>query len=196
LLRKKFFLYALELSFNALDLLPCGVPLPSIEVCCLRAGESPMSAVHHRGNHLQIADQFGAGARRNVLLPLRFEKQRRIVQNPLANRGRALTPGGIELARFARIAAMLSENHRHALAGLQALARYRHQKLHSHLRRDLAFPHLLLDRFRQQFRQRQPPRHPAHAAIEPPRQLLQPVAETLLHLGQQPAHLQRGLVFG
>jgi hypothetical protein len=31
----------------------------------------------------------------------------------------------------------------------QALARHRHQKLHRHLRRDLALAHLLLDRFRQ-----------------------------------------------
>jgi hypothetical protein len=186
----------LELSFNALDLLPCGVALRRIEFCYLRAGDPPMGSIHNRGDHLQIADQFGGGARRRFLLPLRFEKQRRIVENPLANRGRSPAPGGIQLPSFACIAVMLSENDGHALAGLQALARHRHQKLHGYLRRDPAFPHLLLDGFRQQFRQRQPPRHPAHTAIKPPRQLLQAVAESLLHLGQQPTHLQRRLVFG
>ena len=200
MLREKHFLHALELSFNALDLMPRGVALRRIEFCCLRAGDPPMDPIHNRGNHLQIADQFGAGgalwAQRDLLLPLRFEKQRRIVQNPLANRGRSPPPGAIQLAGFARVAAMLGENGCHALAALHALPRRRHQKLHGHLRRDLAFPHLLLDRFRQHFRQRQSPRHPAHAAIEPPRQFLQAVAEALLHLGQQPAHLQRGLVFG
>jgi hypothetical protein len=76
------------------------------------------------------------------------------------------------------------------------LARHRHQKLQRHLRQDLALAYLLLDRFRQNLHQRQPPRYPAHAAIEPARQLIEPVAEALLQLGQQPAHLQRGLVFG
>jgi hypothetical protein len=33
------------------------------------------------------------------------------------------------------------------------LARHRHQKLHGHLRQDLALAHLLLDGFRQKFRQ-------------------------------------------
>ena len=173
----------MELSFNALDLLPCGIALRSIEVGCLRAGDPPMGAVHNRGDHLQIAGQFGGGPDGDFLLPLRFEKQRRIVQNPLADRGRSPAPGAIQLPSFACTAVMLSKDRGHALAGLWVLARYRHQKLHRYLRRDLAFAHLLLDRFRQQFRQRQSPRDPAHTAIESPRQLLQPVAETLLHLG-------------
>ena len=75
------------------------------------------------------------------------------------------------------------------------MARHRHQKLHGHLRRDLALAHLLLDGFRQSLHQRQPPRYPAHAAVEAARQLIQAVAETLLQLGQQPAHFERGLVF-
>ena len=82
------------------------------------------------------------------------------------------------------------------LAVLQALARYRHEELHGHLRRDLTLTRLLLNRFRQQFHQRQPPRNPAHAAIEPPCQLLQAVTKSLLQFGQQPAHFQRGLMFG
>ena len=196
MLREKFFLHALQLLFNPFDLLPRRFALRFLQRHCLSAGQPPVGAVHHPGHHLQLADHCGAGARRRFLLPLRFEKQRRIVQNPLAYRGRATAPGAVQLPGFACIAAMLCENGRHPLAGLLALPRHRHQKLHRHLCRDLAFAHLLLHCFRQQFRQRQPPRHPAHAAIEPPRQLLQTVAETLPHLGQQPAHLQRGLVCG
>jgi hypothetical protein len=91
---------------------------------------------------------------------------------------------------------MVGEDRGHTLAILQALARHRNQKLHGHLRQDLARPHLLLDRFRQNLHQRQPPPYPAHAAVEPARQLIEAVAETLLQLGQQPAHLQRGFAFG
>jgi hypothetical protein len=91
---------------------------------------------------------------------------------------------------------LLGEDRRHPLAILQALARHRHQKLQRHLRQDLALAHLLLDRFRQNFHQRQAPRYPAHTTIESARQLVEPVAEALLQLGQQPTHLQRGLVFG
>ena len=101
----------------------------------------------------------------------------------------------MQLASFPRVAVMLSEDRRHPLAIPQALACHRHQELHRHLRRDLALAHLLLNRFRQKLRQRQPPRYPTHAAIEPARQLLQTIAEALFHLGQQPAHLQRALVF-
>jgi hypothetical protein len=157
LLREKFFLHALELSCNALDLLPRGIALRRIEFCCLRTGDPPIGAVHNRGDHLQIAGQFGGGPGGDFLLPLRFEKQRRIFQNPLADRGRSPAPGAIQLPRFACIAVMLSKDRGHALAGLWVLARHGHQKLHGYLRRDLAFAHLLLDRLRQQFRQRQPP---------------------------------------
>ena len=129
-------------------------------------------------------------------MSLRFEKQLGIIQNAFADRGRTFAPRGIQLAGFTRIAVMLGEDCGHPLAILQTLACHRHQKLQRHLRQDFALAHLLLDRFRQNFRQRQPPRHPAHATIEPARQLIEPIAEALLQLSQQPAYLQRGLVFG
>jgi hypothetical protein len=198
LLRKKFFVDALELFSNPADLLPRRFALRLIQFPGRRAGESPLGAVYDRAHHLQIPDQFGACSGRGFLLglPLRFEKQRRIVQNPLPDRSRSPAPGGIQLARFARIAVMHGENRRHALAVPQALPRHRHQKPHRHLRRNLAFAYLLLDRFRQKLHQCQPPPYPAHAAIEPPRQLIQAVAKTLLQLGQQPTHLQCGFLLG
>ena len=151
MLRKKFFIHPLELSLNALDLLACRGTLLMIQFHCLRTGEPSMGAIDNRGDHFQIADQFGARRRRGFLLPLRFEKQRRILQNALADCGRPPAPGGIQLPGFAGIAVMLDENRCHPLAILQALAGYRHQKPHRHLRRDLPFAYLLLDGLRQKF---------------------------------------------
>jgi hypothetical protein len=71
------------------------------------------------------------------------------------------------LAGFTVIAVVLGEDRRHPLAILQALARHRYQKLQRHLRQDLALAHLLLNGFRQNLHQRQTPRYPAHATIEP-----------------------------
>jgi hypothetical protein len=169
LLRNKFFVDALELFFNPLDLLPHRGTLLVIQLHYLRTGESPMGPVHDRGDHLQIADQFRRWPRRDLLLPLRFEKQRGIVQNAFADGGRSPAPGGIQVTRLAAIAVMLGQNRGHPPAVFQALPRHRDQKLHGHLRRDLALAHLLLDGFRQQFHQCQPPRYPRHAAVEPSR---------------------------
>ena len=183
---------------NAVDLMPRGFALLVIQLRGSGARQPTMRAVHDGGHHFQIAQQFGAGPGWSFLLrlPLRFEKQLGIIQNAFADRGRTFAPRGIQLAGFTRIAVMLGEDRRHPLAILQALACHRHQKLQRHLRQNLALAHLLLDRFRQNLHQRQPPRYPAHAAIEPARQLIEPVAEALLQLGQQPTHLQCGLVFG
>jgi hypothetical protein len=183
---------------NTLDLMPRGLRLLVIQLRHSGARQSPLRAVRDGGHHFQIAQQFGAGPGWSFLLrlPLGFEKQLGIIQNAFADRGRTLAPRGIQSAGFTRIAVMLSEDRRHPLAILQALARHRHQELQRRLRQDLALAHLLLDRFRQNFHQRQPPRYPAHTTIESARQLIQVVAEALLQLGQQPTHLQRGLVFG
>jgi hypothetical protein len=148
-LREKLFFHALELFFNPLNLLLCRAPLLPIQLRCGSPGEPPVSAVHNRSDHLQIADEFGPGTRWCFLLglPLRFEKQRGIVQNALADRGRSSAPSRIQLPGFADVAVMLGENRGHALAVLQALTACRHQELHRHLRRNLAGTHLLLDRF-------------------------------------------------
>jgi hypothetical protein len=198
LLRLDFFVDAAELLLHAVDPMPRGFRLLVIQLRGSGAGQLPLRAVHNRQRHFQIAQQFGAGPGGSFVLrlPLRFEEQRGIVQNAFAGRGRAFAPRSIQLACLARIAAMLGENHRHPLAIFQALARHRRQKLHGHLRQDLALAHLPLNGFRQNFHQRQPPRYPTHTAVKPARQFVETVAETLLQLRQQPAHLQRGLVFG
>jgi hypothetical protein len=138
------------LVFNALDLLPRRGASLAIQLLRPRAGQPSLGAVHDRAHHFQIAHQLGDAPGRGLLLPLRFEKQRGIVQNALPDRSRSSAPGGIQLAGFAAIAVLLGQDGRHALAILQALPRHWHQKFHSHLRCDLAFAHLLLDRFRQE----------------------------------------------
>jgi hypothetical protein len=192
LLRFELFAHALELSFHALDLPPRTFALPGIQGG--GAGQPPLGAIHDGGRHLQIAQQ--CGMRRLTLLPLRFEEQLRLLQKPFAGRTRTLAPGGIQLAGFAHLRVALGEDRGHSLAVFQTLARHRRQKLHGHLRRDLPLPHLLLNRLRQNLHQRQPPPHPTHAPVETASQLLQPVAEALLQLRQQPAHFQRGLLLG
>ena len=101
--------------FNALDLLPRRGALLAIQLLRLRASQPALGAVHNRGDHLQIAQQFGRWFGRSLLLPLRFPKQRRIVQNAFADRSRSSSPGGIQLASFAGIAVVLGQDDRQAL---------------------------------------------------------------------------------
>ena len=188
----------MELLLNAIDLVPRGFRLLVIQLLGSGARQPALHAVHNCHHHFQIAQQLGARSGRSFLLrlPLRFEKQLGIIEDAFADRGRTSAPSGIQLAGFTRIAVMLSEDRRHPLAVLQVLPCHWHQKLQRHLRRDRALAHLLLNSFRQDLHQRQPPRYPAHAAIEPPRQLIQPIAKTLLQLLKQPTNLQGGFVFG
>jgi hypothetical protein len=89
---------------------------------------------------------------------------------------------------------MLHEYGGHSLAVFGAGSRHRHQMLHGDLRAETSFADLLLDGFGQQFDQRQPPRYPAHAAVEPARQLVERITETLFHLRQQPALFERAFL--
>ena len=156
---------------DALDLMPRSSRLPAIQLRGSGASQSSLRAVHNRHHHLQVAQHLGASPVGSFLLrlSLRFEKQLGIIENAFADRGRAFAPRGIQLPGFTRIAVMLGKDRRHPLAILQALAGHRHQKLQRHLRRYLALTHLPLDCFRQNLHQRQSPRYPAHAAVEPAR---------------------------
>lgn len=106
--------------------------------------------------HLQIAHQFGHRGRWRVLgLALGPEKNLRMIEKAFARGWRAATPGGIELAGFTRAPALTSEGGGHPLTVIDAGARHGHEDLHGHMRRDLSLAHLLLDRLRQNFDQRQ-----------------------------------------
>jgi hypothetical protein len=115
LLRLDFFVDAMELVLNALDLIPRGFRLLVVQLHGSGARQPPLHAAHNRHYHFQIAQQFGACSGWGFLLrlPLRFEKQRGIIQNAFADRGRAFAPRSIQLARLTRIAVMLGEDRRH-----------------------------------------------------------------------------------
>jgi len=89
---------------------------------------------------------------------------------------------------------LFDEDRGQALTVIGVDARHRHQVLHRHLRGDLAVAHVLLDRFRQQFDQRQPARDPTGASIEPPRQFVERIVEALFHLREQPALFERAFL--
>jgi len=55
LLRLDFFVDAMELLLNALDLIPHRFRLLVIHLCGSRARQSPLCAVYNRHNHFQIA---------------------------------------------------------------------------------------------------------------------------------------------
>jgi hypothetical protein len=101
--------------------------------------------------HLQVALHSSRSTGRR--LPLRFQKQLRLGQDPLAYHACALPPGGVELSGLPRVAMLLHEGQRHARAVFPIDPRHRHQILHRQLRAQLSFPHLLLDGFRQQLHQ-------------------------------------------
>jgi hypothetical protein len=152
----------------------------------------------NRRDDLQIAHQLLAhriSRRRCVQLIAGFQKQRRLIEQALSQRRRAVAPGRVKLSGLARAPAMRSQGRGHLLTVFDVGARHRHQNLHGHVRGDLSFANLLLNRLREDLHERQPARDPAHVAIEPPAQLLQPPPEPLLELGQQPPLFERGLLF-
>jgi hypothetical protein len=55
LLRLDFFVDAMELLLNALDLMPRGFRLLVIQLRGSGAGQSPLRAIHNRHHRLQIA---------------------------------------------------------------------------------------------------------------------------------------------
>ena len=163
------------------------------------ATQAAVGAPHHRNHHLQIARQLHHRryCRTLLALPLRLQEQLRLGQQTLAHGRHCAAPGRIQLARFAAAQPMPRKTLRHAATVFRVYARHRHQELHRHMRCDRAAAHLLLHLRRQQLDQAHPPRDPAHAAIESPRQFLLVIAEALRHLGQQPALFQcRGLLAG
>jgi hypothetical protein len=89
-----------QLTARLLSLLQHRFAFRGIHLCHSRAGQPAMRAVHKRHHHLQIAHELRGARRRwsfRLRLPLRFEEQIRRIENALANRSRAIAPGGIQL---------------------------------------------------------------------------------------------------
>lgn len=160
-----------------LDLPAHGLALVGVQGGGLPARQSSLGAVQNGGRHVQIALQGGGPgrARRRLGGRLGLEEQLGLVEQTLADQGRGVAPGRIQLPGLPRIAVMLGEHRGHALAVVQADARYRHQELHGHVGGDAALTHLLLEGFREKIDQGQSPRDPTRAAIKAARQLLLPI---------------------
>jgi hypothetical protein len=126
------------------------------------SSQPPIGPVADRHHHPQIAGQFGNGRRRRLglALPLGFQKQLRLFQNPLADGRRSVSPGGIQLTGFAAGQPMRGQPLGHALAVFQADSCYRYQKLHRRMGRDRTATHLLLHALRKLIDKRQPARYP------------------------------------
>lgn len=121
----------------------------------------------------------------------RFGEQVRFGQNPFSHQSLCVAPGVVEIGGLARGPLLFRKDLRHALALLQIDARRRRQIAHGNLRGDVAVAHLLLDRFRERFHQRQAARYPGRAAVEPPCQIVDCIAEIGFHFCQQPALFER-----
>ena len=159
----------------------------------LRQGfsESPAGSMHEGKRHLQFASE-GKGSRlSSYSLLLRFQKQFRLGEDAVADHVRAVPPGSIKLRGLPCVAMVLDESGGHACAVVHIDSRHRHQILHRQLRAESAFAHLLLDGFRQQFDQRQAPRHPTHATVEAACKFVERASETSLHFHQQPTLFER-----
>ena len=133
------------------DLGTSGLALRRIHLRCPETRQSPLGAAQDRGRDLQIAQQGGGSGRCGGQLG--FEKQLGLVEKALANQGRGVAPGGIQLPGLSAVAVILSEYGGQALAVAQADARHRHQKFHGDVGGELALAHLLLEGFREKIHQ-------------------------------------------
>jgi hypothetical protein len=120
----------------------------------------PPAAAGATGNgreHFKIPQQNGDGRSRLRLsfvdCPARFQKQRRIVEDPVPHLWRHVAPGGIQLAGFTAAELVGGNRNRHSFAVFDVGSRHRNQILHGDVRRYLSIAGLLLDGTRKQFHQ-------------------------------------------
>ena len=119
------------------------------------------------------------------------QDEQRIGQDQGARRGRARDVGLVEPADLPGGQPMGRNRVGQADAVGRGGARPRPEVLHGGVRDELAGVHVLLDRVGQRPHQTQAPGHPAHAAIEAPRQRVERQAVVLMQRAQQPALLER-----
>jgi len=119
------------------------------------------------------------------------QDEQRIGQHQVARGGRARDVGLIEPADLPGGQPMRRNRRGEADAVGRVGARQRHEVLHRGMRHELAGVHVLLDGVGERAHQTQAPGHPAHAAIEAPRQRVERQAVVLMQRAQQPALLER-----
>ncbi len=160
-----------------------------------RLSPAPAGTTGDGRHHLQIPQQSSCGRLGLRLfgnLATSFEKERRLFENPRSHPGRAVAPGGIEFARVAARELVCGEGSGNLFALFEIGARHRDEELHGRVRGDLALAHLLLDRVRKEFDQRQAPRNPTCTPVKAAGKFIQSVAEALFEFREQPALLQGG----
>jgi len=145
-----------QLPAEVLDLPAHGLALRTIHLGSSDPSQSSLGAMDEGGGYLQIAQQGGSPGRGGLRFGgwLDFEKQLGLLEKTLADQGRGVAPGGIQLPGLPRIAAMPSEHGGHTLAVFLADTSHRHQELHRHVGGNSALTHLLLDGLRQKIDQR------------------------------------------
>jgi hypothetical protein len=158
---------------------------------------SPHPTQQHT-HQVEVLDDAGRGGARLVTcdLPACLQKQLRLAHHPLAHLAAAFAPRSVQLGHLASAELQWGDRLSQALAVCGAGARHGHQVLHRGVGADAPAADLLLDRRRQLGHQRQAPRHPARAAVEPPCQLLLSHPEARRHQCQQPPLLESGLGVG
>jgi hypothetical protein len=105
--------------------------------------------------HFKVPQQNGdCGFRLRLLFvdyPACFQKQRRLLQDPVPHLRRRIAPSRIQFSCFTAAELVGGNSGRHPFAVFDVGARQRNQILHGHMRRYLSISDLLLDRIRKQF---------------------------------------------
>ncbi len=186
---------AAEFIQGVLEAMVCTIEIDAVDHGS-RLSPAPAGTTGDGRHHLQVPQQPSRGRFGPRLLfgnlAASFEKKRRLFENPRSHPRRAVAPGGIQLARLAARELVRGEGAGHLFAIFEIGARHRDEELHGCVRGDLTFTHLLLDRVRQKFDQRQAARNPTDTAVKAAGEFVQPVAEALFEFREQPALLQGG----
>mgnify|MGYP001416558319 CR=1 FL=1 len=157
-------------------------------------------AIGNSREHFKVPQQNGDGGFRLRRLfmdcPACFQKQRRLLQDPVPHLRRRIAPGCIQFPGFTAAELVGGKSSRHSFAVFNVGARQRNQILHGHMRRYLSLADLLLDRIRKQFHESKAAGDPTDAPVKLPCQFIKAVSETMFQFGQQPALFQRARAFG
>ena len=123
-----------ELIEGAVDLPPRLFALLAIHLQN-RLSRPPAGPLRNRHQYVEISQQLACRCGRcsPLSLPLRFQKQLRLFQNPLPDHRPALSPGCIQLTSLPGIESVPGYGVGQPLAVLQADLRYRPQELRCYM---------------------------------------------------------------
>jgi hypothetical protein len=162
--------------------------------------ESARGAPGHGRRDVEIADEGLAGGRlrrevvcRALCLLVHPQDQQGIREHELPDLRGPRQVGLIEAADLTGAERAWRDRFHQSHAVRLVGARQGHQVLHRGVRHQTTFLHTLLHERRQVAHQAQPPRHPAHAAVEAPPQVLHRHTVVFVQRPEQPSLLERGV---